>query len=182
LTEAPVAKHVYWSTCPELIDPLMQDEVVDVHAFTTVAIRPEVAEFGDVVASVVNLKFNHGAIGNIESHAQAAYGYDVRTEIVGSKGSILIGGLMKTRATFLTENGNIKDMADHFLSSFSEAYVAEMTDFVECILSDREPQVSGHDGLKALATAVAAERSHLDGCVVKVDMQVLQSVGSEGQQ
>src|SRR5438128_968449 len=68
---------------------LMQDEVSEVHTYATVAIRPEVAEFNDVVASVVNLKFEHGAIGNIESYAQAVYGYDVRTEIVGSKGSIL---------------------------------------------------------------------------------------------
>ena len=50
---------------------LMRDEVSEVHAYTTAAIRPEVAEFNDVVASVVNLKFDHGAIGNIESFAQA---------------------------------------------------------------------------------------------------------------
>ncbi len=81
---------------------LMQDEVSEVHAYTTVAIRPEVAQFGDVVASVVNLKFDQGAIGNIESYAQAVYGYDVRTEIVGSKGSILVGSLHQTPATFLT--------------------------------------------------------------------------------
>jgi myo-inositol 2-dehydrogenase/D-chiro-inositol 1-dehydrogenase len=75
---------------------LMQDEVTEVHAYTTVAIRPEVAQFGDVVASVVNLKYQLGAIGNIESYAQAVYGYDVRTEIVGSKGSILVGSLERT--------------------------------------------------------------------------------------
>src|SRR5271169_3240934 len=34
---------------------LMQDEVAEVHSYTTSAIRPEVAGFGDVVASVVNL-------------------------------------------------------------------------------------------------------------------------------
>ena len=49
---------------------LMQDEVSEIHAYTTVAIRPEVAQFGDAVASVVNLKFVQGAIGNIESYAQ----------------------------------------------------------------------------------------------------------------
>ena len=68
---------------------LMRDEVTEVHSYTTVAIRPEVAQYGDVVASVVNLKYERGAIGNVESYVQAIYGYDVRTEIVGSKGSIL---------------------------------------------------------------------------------------------
>ena len=72
----------------------------NVHAYTTSAIRPEVAQYGDVVASVVNLQYQHGAIGNIESYAQAVYGYDVRTEIVGSKGSIFVGVWSATRLYF----------------------------------------------------------------------------------
>ena len=75
---------------------LMRDEVQEVQAYTTVAIRPEVAAFGDIVAGVVNLKYGRGAIGNIESYVQAVYGYDVRTEVVGSKGSILVGSLQQT--------------------------------------------------------------------------------------
>ena len=51
----------------------MRDEVIEVQAYSTIAIRPEVAEYGDVVASVVNLKYCHGAIGNIESYVQAIY-------------------------------------------------------------------------------------------------------------
>jgi predicted dehydrogenase len=42
---------------------LMRDEVVELQAYTTVAIRPEVAQYGDVVASVVNLKFARGQSG-----------------------------------------------------------------------------------------------------------------------
>ena len=100
---------------------LVQDEVSEVHAYTTVAIRPEVAEFNDVVASVVNLKFAQGAIGNIESYAQALYGYDVRTEIVGSEGSILVGSHLRTLTTFLTVNGSTQGTADHFLTTFADA-------------------------------------------------------------
>jgi predicted dehydrogenase len=150
----------------------MRDEVVETHAYTTVAIRPEVAQYGDVVASVVNLKFAHGAIGNVESYVQAVYGYDVRTEIVGSKGSVFIGSLEKTAATFLSANGGTQILADHFLSRFAEAYLAEVRDFVHNMLHDRPPQVSGEDGLKALAIAVAAENSHLRGkpCPVTIDV------------
>ena len=149
---------------------LTQDEVAEVHAYTTTAIRPEVAQFGDVVASVVNLKFRQGAIGNIESHAQVVYGYDVRTEIVGSKGSILIGSLAGTPATLLTAHGSAQPTADHFLTRFTDAYLAEMRDFVDCILQEREPRISGEDGLKALAIAVAAERSHLSGKPINVSL------------
>jgi len=140
---------------------LMRDEIAEVHAYSTVTIRPEVAKYGDIVASVVNLKYQHGAIGNIESYVQAVYGYDVRTEIVGSKGSIFIGNLRQTAATLLTANGSTHAIQDHYLTQFADAYVLQVRDFVETILKDRTPRVTGEDGLKALEIAVAAEKSHL---------------------
>jgi inositol 2-dehydrogenase len=140
---------------------LMRDEVKEVQAYATVAIRPEVAEFGDIVAGVVNLKYGRGAIGNIESYVQAVYGYDVRTEIAGSKGSILVGNLQQTSVTFLTSEGGTQTLADHFLTRFEDAYVAEVRDFVQSVLQDRAPRVSGEDGLRALEIAVAAEKSYL---------------------
>jgi scyllo-inositol 2-dehydrogenase (NAD+) len=147
---------------------MMQDEVTEVNAFTTSAIRPEVTQFGDVVASLVNLKFSKGAIGNIESHAQVQYGYDVRTEIVGSKGSIQVGSLHRTAATFFTTNGSLSPIADYFLSTFADAYLAEVRDFVDRILNDRPPSVTGEDGLKALAIAAAAEESHIHSQTIRV--------------
>jgi len=151
---------------------LMQDEISEAHSYTTVAIRPEVARYGDVVASVVNLQYQKGAIGNVESYVQAVYAYDVRTEIVGSKGSILVGSLCQTPATFLTAEGGAQPLADHFLTRFQDAYLAEVRDFVHNILNDKPPRVTGDDGLKALAIAVAAEKSYLQKTAVKVTLDL----------
>ena len=150
---------------------LMRDEVTEVHAHTTCAIRPEIAQYGDVVASVVNLKFERGAIGNIESYQQAVYGYDVRTEIVGSKGAIFVGTLRQTPAVFLSANGGLQNLADHFLTTFADAYVLEMRDFVHNILHDKPLRVSANDGIRALAIAAAAEGSHLQKRPVKIAVQ-----------
>jgi len=149
---------------------MMCDEVTEVQTYTTVAIRPELAQYGDVVASVVNLKYARGAIGNVESFVQAIYAYDVRTEILGSKGAIFVGSIQKTPATFLSANGGTEILADHFLSRFADAYLAEMKDFVHNILHDRPPRVSGEDAVRALAIAVAAEQSHIHGkpCAVEL--------------
>jgi predicted dehydrogenase len=141
---------------------LMRDDVIETQAYTTVAIRPEVADYGDVVASVVNLKYRHGAIGNVESYVQAIYGYDVRTEIVGSKGSLFVGSLRQSPVTFLTSQGSSQPVADHFLTRFADAYLTEVRDFVQSMLAGRAPRVSGEDGLKALEIAVAAEKSCLE--------------------
>ncbi len=150
---------------------LMHDEVTEVHAHTTVAIRPEIAKYGDVVASVVNLKFERGAIGNVESYQQAVYGYDVRTEIVGSKGAIFVGALQQTPVVFLSANGAIRNLADHFLTRFADAYLIEMRDFVHNILHDKPLRVSGEDGVRALAIAVAAETSHVQAKPAKVALE-----------
>jgi len=150
---------------------LMRDEVTGVHAYTTSAVRPEVAKYGDVVASVVNLQYQQGAIGNVESYAQAVYGYDVRTEIVGTKGSIMIGSLDRIPVVFMTAKGGEQMLADHFLSRFADAYLAEMRDFVRTMLNDQTPRVSGEDGLKALAIAVAAEKSHQQSMPMVVELK-----------
>jgi predicted dehydrogenase len=150
---------------------LLRDEVTDVHAYSTVAIRPEVANYDDIVASVVNLRFARGAIGNVESYVQAVYAYDVRTEVVGSRGSIFIGSLEKTPVTILKAQGGTTTLADHYLSRFADAYVAELNSFTHNILHGFPLEVSGEDGLKALAIAAAAERSHRQGqpCHVSLD-------------
>jgi predicted dehydrogenase len=149
---------------------MMKDEIAQVQAYTTVAIRPEVAQYGDIVASVVNLKYEQGAIGNVESYVQSIYGYDVRTEIVGSKGSIFVGTLDQMPATFLTAQGRRGVVADHFLTRFADAYLAEVRDFVRKVLNDQPLENSGKDGIKALAIAVAAENSHLQGRPMKVTL------------
>ena len=150
---------------------LMQDEVAEVHSYTTSVIRPELAGYGDIVAGVVNLKFSKGGIGNIDSHAQALYAYDVRTEIIGSKGSVFVGTIQGAPATFLSSAGGSAVLADHFLSRFADAYLLEARDFVHTVLSGKAPRVNGEDGLRALEIAVAAEKSHMSAQPCKVTRQ-----------
>ena len=147
---------------------MMQDEVTRVSSFATVAIRPEVAQFGDIVAGVVNLQYQRGAVGNVESYAQSVYGYDVRTEVVGSLGSILIGSLQQHSAMFLTGAGGARVLSDHFLTRFADAYLAEVRDFVHNILHEQPLRVSGEDGLKALEITVAAEESYVQARPIEV--------------
>lgn len=138
---------------------LLGDEVAEVSAFGTAAIRPEVAEHGDIVAGLVNLKYRRGAIGNVESYVQCLYGYDVRTEIAGSKGSLMIGSQHSLRSAILQPEGSRREIPDHFLSYFADAYVAEMRDFVRCMLGGGSPRVTGEDGLRALRISLAAQDS-----------------------
>lgn len=139
---------------------LMSDEVVEVQAFAGVSVLPELKQFGDVDSGVINLRFSQGAIGNVESFRQARYGYDIRTEIVGSKGTLTVGYLRQTPQLALTGAGAAHGVVDHFLVRFADAYQKELEDFVHAVLAGRPPRVTGRDGRQALAIALAAERSH----------------------
>ncbi len=142
---------------------MMNDEIAELHAYGAVLVFPEAAQFNDIDTAVVNLKFSRGALGAVENYMQAVYGYDIRTEIVGSKGTIMLGYLQQTPEVVLTASGARTDVVDHFLVRFADGYLDEMRDFVRTMLADGEPKVDGFDGRQAVAAAAAAEKSYREG-------------------
>jgi len=147
---------------------LMSDEIAEIHAYGGVLVFPEIAQFNDIDTALLNLKFTRGTLGAVENYMQSGYGYDIRTEIVGSKGTIITGYLQHTAEIVLTVNGAKTDVVDHFLVRFREGYLLEMRDFVPTILADKQPKVDAFDGRQAVAAAAAAERSYRDECPVPV--------------
>lgn len=139
---------------------MMNDEIAELHAYGAVLVFPEAAQFNDIDTAVVNMRFSRGALGSVENYMQSCYGYDIRTEIVGSKGTIMLGYQQQIPEIVLTASGRRTDVVDHFLVRFADGYLDEMRDFVRVILADGEPQVDGFDGRQAVAAAAAAERSY----------------------
>jgi predicted dehydrogenase len=147
---------------------LMNDEIAEIHAYGGVLVFPEIAQFNDIDTALVNMKFSRGTLGAVENYMQSGYGYDIRTEIVGSKGTIIMGYLQQTAELLLTAGGARTDVVDHFLVRFADGYLDEMRDFVQTILADREPKVDAFDGRQAVAAAAAAEASYREGHAVAV--------------
>jgi inositol 2-dehydrogenase len=148
---------------------LMNDEIAEVHTYGAVLVFPEIAQFDDIDTALVNMKFSRGTLGAVENYMQSGYGYDIRTEIVGSKGTIIMGYLQQTAEVVLTATGARTDVVDHFLVRFADGYLHEMREFVQTLLSDREPKVDAFDGRQAVAAAAAAERSYREGRAVAVE-------------
>jgi scyllo-inositol 2-dehydrogenase (NAD+) len=147
---------------------LMNDEIAEIHAYGGVLVFPEIAQFNDIDTALVNMKFSRGTLGAVENYMQSGYGYDIRTEIVGSKGTIIMGYLQQTAELLLTAGGARTDVVDHFLVRFADGYLDEMRDFVQTMLADREPKVDAFDGRQAVAAAAAAEASYREGRAVAV--------------
>lgn len=149
---------------------LTGDEVVEVHAYGAALAIPELKKLQAFDAGVVNLQFAGGAIGNVESFMDAKYGYDIRTEIVGTKGTLAIGHIRQTPLVMMTRSGSTHDLIGHWLVRFAEAYRREMCDFVQTVLEGLPPRVTGHDGRQSLAVAEAAVQSFRQHGPVKVQL------------
>ncbi len=141
---------------------LTGDEVTEVHAFAGSLAIPAMERFRGFDAGVVNLQFARGAVGNVESFIDARYGYDVRTEVVGTLGTIQVGYLRRTPIAVLTPNGSTNNFITHWLDRFADAYRLEIRDFVANVVEGRPVRVTGHDGRQSLAIADAAMRSHFE--------------------
>jgi predicted dehydrogenase len=139
---------------------LMQDEVAELQVYARPLRGPDLGGFEDLEACLVNLRFAGGAIGNVESLRQCQYGYDIHTEIVGTKGTLRIGYLRQTAELVLSASGAVSDVVDHWLARFADAYWTEMQDFVHTLLRGGRVAITGEDGRRALACALAAQRSY----------------------
>lgn len=135
-------------------------DVVEAHAFGAVLVDPEIGKAGDVDTAVVSLKFANGAIGVIDNSRKAAYGYDQRVEVFGSKGSASAGNDTPSTVTLSNESGVTGDKPLYFfLERYKAAFVDEMVAFVAAIKSDTATLVNGKDGLEDLLVALAAGKS-----------------------
>jgi len=114
-------------------------------------------------AAVNAVRFVRGALAEIETYWGAQYAYDVRTEVVCANGTALVGHQQRTRLDVYTKDGARHDLFPGFLERFTDAYLAELADFVDGVRERRPPAVTGGDGRAAVAAALAGIASHRSG-------------------
>ncbi len=154
----------------DMVRYLSGSEVVEVYTNAAVLVDPKIGEAGDVDTALVTLKFANGAIGVIDNSRKAVYGYDQRVEVFGSKGSVTVSNDVLNSAVLSTEDGVLSEKPKYFfLERYKDAFVEEVKDFFDCILSDREPSVGCIDGLKPVLIGMAAKKSYETGLPVKLD-------------
>jgi len=147
---------------------LMGSEVERAYSEGGCLVYPELRDVGDIDNAVVNLRFASGAVGNVDVSRNAVYGYDIRTEVLGSKGGLMIGKSQLTPVLVMTQNGVTHDTVPYFMERFGDAYAAEIRDFIDCIQDGREPSVTGKDARLATAIGLAATLSLDEGRPVTI--------------
>ncbi|MCT4618225.1 MAG: inositol 2-dehydrogenase [Marinisporobacter sp.] len=148
---------------------LVGSEVEEVYVSAAVRVDPAIGEAGDVDTAVINLKFADGTIVVIDNSRKAAYGYDQRVEVFGSKGKVEVANDTPSTAILSTEEGVFSDKPKYFfLERYMDSFVDEMKQFMDAVLNDKDVPVTGIDGLKPVLIGLAAKESVKTGAPVKL--------------
>jgi scyllo-inositol 2-dehydrogenase (NAD+) len=145
---------------------LMSSDVDRVSAEGALLACEQLSTVSDIDNAVINIRFASGAVGNVEVSRNARYGYDIRTEVLGTGGAIRVGGSAEqAREVQLLTPQPVDLDADvpHFVRRFAIAYRAQIEHFVECWHKHRAPSVGGADALAAFEIAQAATEAWQTG-------------------
>jgi scyllo-inositol 2-dehydrogenase (NAD+) len=143
-------------------------EVTRVQTVGGVLAYPELGAVGDIDNAVVSMVFDSGRLGVIDLTRNGIYGYDITTELLGTKGTLRIGYLRETPLMIMTRGGVAHDTVPYFMERFRDAYTAQLENFAQNVLHGRTPPITADDGVEALRVAVAATRAYQTGGAVDV--------------
>jgi myo-inositol 2-dehydrogenase/D-chiro-inositol 1-dehydrogenase len=148
---------------------LMASEVTQVFAAGGVLVDPEIGSAGDIDTAVTTLWFDNGAIGTIDNCREAAYGYDQRVEVFGSKGMAQAENNTPDQHILSNRDGvSTAKPLYFFLERYMAAYAAEMNAFSEAVVNDTPVPINGMDGRAPVVIGLAALKSYREGRPVKI--------------
>jgi myo-inositol 2-dehydrogenase/D-chiro-inositol 1-dehydrogenase len=115
------------------------------------------------------VKLEDGIAATIDN-SQAAYGYDQRVEVFGTKGALQVGNERVNNVETLEQSGMHRPRFPYFFRErYRESYVAQLGQFAGFVRSHVQPSPSGADGRAATVAALAAQRSLVEARPVRIE-------------
>jgi myo-inositol 2-dehydrogenase/D-chiro-inositol 1-dehydrogenase len=143
-------------------------EVEEVQAWGTVLLDEKFSKANDADTAVTLLRFVNGALGVVETSRHSNWGYDIRTEVAGSIGKVVIDAPQKTPLLFSTDFRSSFDHFENFPDRFEIAYRLELESFFVALTEGRMPSPGPEDALETLRLALACAKSWREKRPVKL--------------
>src|SRR5205814_8088023 len=124
---------------------------------------------GNIENAITRLYFRSRELDTIDLSRNCVYGYDIRTEILRTEGTLKIGYLRETPILVITKDGITHDTVPYFTERFEQAYNTQLQDFVNNVLQGKPPSITCADGVAALHASAAATLSFKENRPVKIE-------------
>lgn len=149
-----MASHDYDAACW-----LLGQEPVEVHATRQALVYPELSTLGDLDNALVTVRFDRGGLASTHVSRTCAFGHDIRVEIVGTEGSVLIGNAASRDGVTTLGSADRSAFPQDYRERFVDAYHAELAAFVAACAGDGPVGPGLTDDRRAVAIGVAARAS-----------------------
>nr|WP_314466102.1 inositol 2-dehydrogenase [uncultured Clostridium sp.] len=141
----------------------------EIYVQSAVLVDPAIGEAGDVDTAVITIKMENGAIAVIDNSRKAAYGYDQRAEVFGSKGMVATSNDTESSAVLSTADGVTGEKPLYFfLERYMQSFAKEVNCFIEAIEKNTDTPLGVLDGLKPVLMGIAAKKSVEEHRPVKI--------------
>ncbi len=141
----------------------------EIYVQSAVLVDPAIGEAGDVDTAIITLKMENGAIAMIDNSRRAAYGYDQRAEVFGSKGMAATSNDAPSTVVISNAEGITGEKPLYFfLERYMQSFATEIKGFISAIENDTDTLVGVEDGLKPVLMGIAAKKSVLEHRPVKL--------------
>ena len=145
-------------------------EVKRVWAIGKNAAYPELDELGELETGAAMMQLEDKTMALLVAGRNAAHGYHVETELIGTKGMLRIAQEPeKNLVTIFDNQGVVRPTSQNFPERFRDAFINEMKEFISCIKEGRQPEVTAYDGLQGTIVADACQKSVETNAIVYID-------------
>ncbi len=130
---------------------------------------PAFGEAGDADNVMSTCYFDNGTMAVINASRTAMVGHDTYTEVVGTLGTLRIGRpANKNRVEIYDQYGARQECVETFWDRFEEAFLLMATDFIDCLVNNRKPELTLADARQATIAAEAFTTSFEQKELVKI--------------
>jgi myo-inositol 2-dehydrogenase / D-chiro-inositol 1-dehydrogenase len=138
-------------------------EPVTAYAARQSSVYPELEALGDLDNAAVTVRFDQGGIAALHISRTCPWGHDIRTEIVGDEGSVFVGNAASRDGVTVMTRSDGATFPQDYRELFRDAYVAELSAFVDACTGEGPRGPGLEDDRRAVAIGVAARASAVAG-------------------
>ena len=130
---------------------------------------------GDADNTLAMCELDNGTMAMISASRVSSFGHNTLTEIVATEGNLKIGDPpLKNRLQISDKYGVRNECFDTFFERFQNAFLLQIQDFVDCVLENRQPELTMQNATKATLVATALTKSFKEKKLVQVQDLVQQ--------
>jgi myo-inositol 2-dehydrogenase/D-chiro-inositol 1-dehydrogenase len=140
-----------------------------VFATGTIAVHSGLADCGDVDNGVAICEFEGGKTACFYASRTMAHGHETASEVVGTAGRLVVGRDSRLSQVEVADRHGIRtETTPTFYERLADAFLRELTHFVDCVRHDRAPALTLHDATEATRIGIALRTSLLERRVVEL--------------